>query len=601
MAEELVKVSELRAKFPMYDGVSDEKFLGGLRRKFYPDLTIGQFASRLDFDTERGRYDPTEGMSDTEKVRVGIGQGMTSMARGVGQVFGKVSREDVAQARKYDAPLLKTGAGTIGSITGQVLPMLATAAIPGANTITGAGVIGMGTGALAPSTSTNETMSNIGLGGLAGSGSILAGRAAKGLYEGGKALVAPLTKTGQEQIVANTLRSFSRGDPKALAGLKSAQQLVPGSSPTMAQASRDPGLAQLERTLVNTPEVSPDLAGRYATQRAARQTAMHEVAGTDEYFEAIKSGRSTFANEDYAAAMKAGFDQKKAQALAPTLEKLMQRPSLKEAQATAKKLAAETDAKITDFGSIEGLDWLKKGLDSIISDAKKPGSSIGTARLTALLQTKRDLMGVIEEIAPAYKTANDNFAAMSKQVNAMEVARDLLKKYEPASARYGASTRETLDAYTRALESAGESVKKATGMNVTLADIMPSRDIAKLEAVARDKARAAAAEELGRSSGSPTAQNLAAQNLLRRMLGPTGLPQSWTESRLLQNLAALPMSPYKLMGADKQVLDRLGQVALNPREAAALMEAEQQMARITDMRMLPPLALSGLFSQSGQQ
>jgi hypothetical protein len=245
--------------------------------------------------------------------------------------------------------------------------------------------------------------------------------------------------------------------------------------------------------------------------------------------------------------MKAGVDPKMAQAMAPQLQSLLERPSIQRAQKEAIDLAKENGISLAESpaGSLEGLDWVKKALDNRISAASQPGSAIGKEELRALVQTKSDLMKTLEQIAPGYKTANDNYAAMSRQINGMDVARSLSDTLHRPGSEYavGGSAREMGDAYMRALSQAQDSVKKATGMNKTISDVMPTSDIAALENVARDIGRKQFAENAGRATGSNTAQNMVSQNMLRRMLGPTGLPDSWSESAMLQTLLRPCSSP----------------------------------------------------------
>lgn len=115
-------------------------------------------------------YDPTEGMSTTDKVLAGVGKAMTDLGRGAGQMVGLVSRDDVEEARKLDSSLMNTKAGAVGNFAGNLALLAPTAMIPGANTVAGAGLIGATTGLLQPSTSTSETLTNILLGGAGGAG-----------------------------------------------------------------------------------------------------------------------------------------------------------------------------------------------------------------------------------------------------------------------------------------------------------------------------------------------------------------------------------------------------------------------------------------------
>lgn len=593
-----IKVSDIRAKFPMYSDVSDDQLLMAVRQKFYPDIPPSRFYARIEYDAP----DATEGMSELEKLRAGIGKGMTDAARGVGQLFGIVSRDDVAESRRLDRSLTNTGAGAAGNVIGNIAAMAPTALIPGASTLRGAALIGGGTGLAAPSTSTEETFKNTLTGTALGPGAVVAGRALGATVQSAKGLVEPFTKQGQERIAARTLQQFAADPTRAAEALRTARPLVPGSQPTMAQAADDAGLAQLERTLRNNPETGPLIQGQVDAQRAARLKAVQDIAGTDDYYRGIKEGRSVFAAEDYGKAIASGFDEKALQTVKPQLDKILERPSIKAAQRLAVDLAAEKGEQLTEAGSIKGLDYLVKALDSKISAAKNVGSSVGKEELRALVGTKDDLLKVIEKIAPAYKEARENFAKMSRQVNSMDVARDLLGRMQSPLARAGASQRELKNEYARALENAMESTKRATGLDLPASAFMPKNDLDTLLNVSKDMARSARVEDAGRAIGSNTAQNLAAQNLLRRTLGPTGMPQSWAESNALQAF----LSPYtgltKLAGSERAVLDRLTKAALDPMDAANLLSMSQPQSRtgllgVEAMRYLPATS-AGLLGYS---
>lgn len=93
----------------------------------------------------------TEGMSGFDKFASGAGRGMTNVVRGVGQLVGLGPNEqEVAEQRKQDAPLMRTGAGMAGDIAGNVAATLPTLLIPGANTVTGAALTGAALGAAQP-------------------------------------------------------------------------------------------------------------------------------------------------------------------------------------------------------------------------------------------------------------------------------------------------------------------------------------------------------------------------------------------------------------------------------------------------------------------
>lgn len=598
-----MKVSEIRAKFPMYSDLSDDQLIIGIHRKFYSDIPIGKFTQKIEYDTDPAA-DPTRDMTGVERSVSGMGKALADIGRGVGQTVGLVDRKDVAESRKRDAPLMRTSEGFWGNIAGNVGALTGTALIPGASTLQGATMIGAGTGFLQPSTSTGETLLNTGIGGLAAPVANALVRGGVAAYQGGKALIEPLTRSGQERIAAQVLQASATNPAAAAAAAQGARPLVPGSKPTLAQAAGDPGLAQLERTILNNPEYAPALQQRFAQQRAARMDAVQNVAGRGSYYDDIVDGRRVFANEDYAKAIKEGVDPKMAKAMGPQIQSLMERPSIQQAQKDAIRLAKENGVSLAESptGSLEGLDWVKKALDNRISTASMPGSSIGKEELRALVQTKNDLMATLEQISPAYKQANDSYAAMSRQINSMDVARDLHKQLQkPGSEYLGNSAREMGNDYARRLSQSVDSVKKATGQNRALADVMNTRDIAALENVARDFGRKSFAENAGKATGSNTVQNMASQNMLRRMLGPAGLPQEWAETQALQTLLAPIQGASKLTGADRRIMDRIAASLLDPEDAANLLlvnpELRHGLLAMPQQRYIPAITSGLLASQ----
>lgn len=522
------------------------------------------------------QYDPTEGMSTFEKGAAGVGKAITDAAQGVGQLLGLTSRDDVAEKRKIDSALMKTGAGKAGDLLGNVAVSLPLAFVPGANTMRGAALIGSAAGLAQPSESTGETLQNTALGGVAGAGGLALGRGLAAGYQAATGLVRPLTQKGQEQIASEVLQQSATDAGKAAQAAQRARALVPGSNPTLGQVANDPGLAQLERTLLNNPETAGPLAQRYAEQQAARKAAIGGVAGTPEHRAAIDEGRAIFANEDYANAFKQGVDADMAKALQPQIDSLMKRPSIQSAKMIAKGLAAEKDVALTNFGSLEGLDWLKKALDNQISAAAKPGSSIGKEQLAALNQTKADLMLTLEQIAPAYKAANDNFAKMSRQINGMDVAADLQNRLYK-NAEWGAG-KELGSTYQGELSKAMDSVKRQTGQNKALADVMGTKDIATLEAIAKDLARKENAQNLGRAVGSPTMQNMMGQNLINRIAGPLGMPQSFSQG-VIANTLARPYD-FVMKSAQPKIQGLLAEAVADPKKAAALLQAVQEQSKM---------------------
>jgi len=155
-------------------------------------------------------YDPTSGMSTTDKVLAGIGKSMVDTGRGVGQFVGLTSRQDVADSRKRDKALMDTTAGTVGNVGADIATGALSMLIPGANTVKGASLVGGAFGASRPSESTQETLLNTGLG---------AGGAALGQWGGNK-----IAQSLQPRVI----------DPGVRAGVSAAREAGYVVPPTQA-------------------------------------------------------------------------------------------------------------------------------------------------------------------------------------------------------------------------------------------------------------------------------------------------------------------------------------------------------------------------------
>lgn len=140
------------------------------------------------------QIDPTEGMTTSEKFFAGMGKAMTDAGRGLGQMVGLVSDEDIARAKELDAPLMKTGAGMAGNIAGNVATLAPTMLIPGANTVRGAALInGLAGAALTPG-SLGDRAEAGGLGAAGGA----AGQAAMGAIA---RIVRPNTSADVKKLI----------------------------------------------------------------------------------------------------------------------------------------------------------------------------------------------------------------------------------------------------------------------------------------------------------------------------------------------------------------------------------------------------------------
>lgn len=518
-------------------------------------------------------YDPTEGMSTFEKLAAGVGKGMTDMARGAGQVLGLVSRKDVEDARRLDAPLMKTTAGQFGNVVGNLALTAPLAAIPGANTVAGGATIGALTGLLQPSTSTGETVANTALGGVAGAAIPAAVNGIRTL----RAAAEPFYAAGQNRIVGRALNAAAGSDAPAVAQrLAQAGEIVPGSAPTVGQAAENAGIAALDRAATaSNPGVTNAVSERMAAQNAARVNALRDLTGDDGRRAFFAAERDATANQLYGAARKAPVNPQvytpEAQA---NIAQFMQRIP-KEVLDRARKLAKIGGEPMTDATSIQGLHWVKEGVDDLIGEAKRKGNDTLARQLTGL---QKDLLAGIDNISPDYAAARQVYAAMSKPVNQMDVAQTIAdRSINPLT---GALQPQ---AYARALND--RTAASTLGMpGATLANTLEPEQLNALQAILHDAQRATAAQNAGRGVGSDTVQKLAYTNMLDQAGVPTFMRKA-APFQVLGNVGGR-VADAAYARANRELGNQLAEVMLDPQAAARLMQQATPAEQNAILRLL---------------
>lgn len=528
-------------------------------------------------DYDRMMANPTSGMSGGQLFAAGYGGAVPELVRGIGQRLGAVSQESVDEMKKLEAPLLETTGGSFGRTAGMALPLAATSVIPGANSILGSGLIGGAYGAALPTATGESVGENIAGGATLGSGTSMLTRA---LPVATKSLIDPFRQRGRELIAGRTLMQAAGSNaPNIIQKAKHPEILVPGSTPNLAEATQDAGMAGFQLAASSaSPEVKRQLAEQAGQNMAARTSAIRGVAGTPDERALNIAMRDYMAEPLYQQARERGLDQGMAAAMKPQLQNLMERMP-KGVQEEAQELARLHSKSMGPRGSVSGLHWMKQAIDNRIS-AAEPGSPMQRA----LIQYKGDMMKTIEALSPDYAQANRHYATFSKPVDENQVGEYLLEKFQPALMDYaqGVPTRARADSYASALRNAPRTIKDATGMSGfrELEDVMSPRGILAVEGVAKDLARKAQAEDLAKTTGSTTAQNLSGQNIIRQFLGPMGMPQSWSEKVAGSAMANPLVKGANLIygGSEQKIQEALARAMRDPQYAAVLMEAAQAPA-----------------------
>jgi hypothetical protein len=501
-------------------------------------------------------YDPTEGMTTAQKFLAGTGKAFVDVGRGVGQMMGLVSREDIKRARELDAPLMRTTAGTVGNVLGNVAAMTPAAFIPGANTAVGATTIGALSGLAQPSTSTAETLQNVGFGGAAGA----ALPAISATYRGGKSLIEPFYQTGREKIIGRALRSTGGAQAdEAMRVFSQAKGATKGVQPTVGMAAQQvnlPSYAALERA---TQAVTPDVTNAVGARTAANQQAMQQaLAEATPDIGAARTERENIAGALYEKARSQGIDQAMAQELAPQIQSLTQRlPD--DVIARAKTLAQLSGANLDEAGSVQGLHWVKKALDDKISEATRAGSG-DLARAYQTLQTQ--FLDTFDQLSSVYGEARKKYIELSKPVTQGEIMQDITNRATNmrGDITLGGLTRSATD----------RTAKSLTGMQqATLASTLTPRQQATIDALRNDLLSMDFASTAGRGGGSDTVQKLAYANMIQQAGIPTFL-QNFAPTQIVGNLAQRALG-LAYGEANQKLATELAEAMLNPQQAAELM------------------------------
>jgi hypothetical protein len=397
-----------------------------------------------------------------------------------------------------------------------------------------------------------------------------------GRYAGNavKSVVQPFTDAGQDAIAAKIIGKFGAGGPMAV----DATQLVPGSLPTLAEATGNAGIATLQRA---TRDLRPNaFVEREANNAAARTAAFDNIAGDQGALDAATSARDDAASALYGKAFGAdamrrdlassaqqmrapfsgvGLSGASEDLATPGLRELAQRPMFKTAVDDARQLAANNGITLQDpLQSLQGLHYVKLALDDALNPTAT--TAMGKNATRAVMDMRDKLAGELAQISPLYGNARQTFAEMSQPINAMEALQGLGPRLTDARGNM------TLSKVKNGIASL-DKFRKAPG--VSPAKAVTEDQMAGLQGIHDDLLRQDYLNA-GRSAGSNTFQNIATDNIL----------SSLVPGRLGDALRGKVGGP----------LGQVGRIAYSgPNEAIR--------NRLTDMMLTPELARAALARQ----
>ena len=341
-----------------------------------------------------------------------------------------------------------------------------------------------------------------------------------------KAAALPIREVGK---IANTafnaknallMRAAEGQAPEIINALRNAQEIVPGSLPTAAEAAAGTGVVgfqQLGRSAAR--ELPTEYKARKAAQGKAQTTAIQQVGQTPEALAQAEALRTATANKNYGVADKI---------LASTDEQygaLLNRPAMQAALSKARELAANKD-KTFEIGQNRprqtvpslildeqgrpigetvipaqtselpgtSIQFIKEAFDDLINDPNAAGFKGNEAR--AITSVKNEFLKWADTKNPAYAEARSVFADQSKPVNQMQIGQYLEQKFTPTLGQ--GTSAERAGAFATALENAPTTIKKSTGENryKTLTEALTPAQNKILDDVKTDLARTAESRNL---------------------------------------------------------------------------------------------------------
>lgn len=227
-----------------------------------------------------------------------------------------------------------------------------------------------------------------------------------------------------------------------LPGQLSANLQTMGPEATVADAAGR-NIQQLGKTMMDQPgateETMQRLINRQKQQQPRLTEALERTSGTDKEFNAgmreITATRKAQAQANYPDAYAGNIE------LTEELDELLTRPSARKAWTDARRMAADDGIELPDLymrnddgdiigvdnlPSMEVLDWMKQGLDSVI-DAQTDITGKLSRKGTKVLGIKQKLLEQLDDQNPSYKLARREFSDQSSMLAAARQGRKILK------------------------------------------------------------------------------------------------------------------------------------------------------------------------------
>lgn len=572
--------------------------------KFLADRGIG---SQADLDEAQKRYDTLNKSVAKENQTYQQKHGDSYLASG-----GEIAGNTLATL-----PLLMTGegavAGGINALTRASPQIARLAATYGPNALVRLGIAApiegaLGGGEIAGATSSGrdepvgEQIKQGAIGGAAlGPLSPIVEGAGRYLGSAGKSLLAPFTEGGRNRLANTTLQDFA-GAPVNVA----AHEIVPGSTPTLAEATGNANIATLQRS---ARDLNPQpFTALEAKNSQARSNLLEQHAGTPQDVDAAQGALDAQANHAVSTIFKPGQVVDTAPVVSE-IDSILDGPGGKRTaiQGALTKLRTKL---VNKDGSLESdpetvYNSVRKEIGDMLSG--KSDSKADQAASRELIQVRNVLDDRMQKAVPGFTDYLADYSDASKPIDAMRYLQGLNLKDAQGNITL-AKVQSALNGIAKQRNAAGANPAKA----LTQDQIQALTDI-------RDDLLRKANVEKGKSIGSPTVQNLATQNMLGGVLGNRlqglvphvnpaylgGAAASGVGTALGGPVLGAALGPVGLVaghlagegmkGKNALVQSQLEDILLNPSKYMPLAKRGQNFP-VNRLKLLAPAGVAGYLS-----
>jgi hypothetical protein len=594
----MANLSQLESALVKADAEGNEQdariLAAEIRRLRAEQPVIPQRVQRAKYGNIPGQ-DPTQGMGVGQRVAAAAGSAMDGLKETViqlantgaykgqpdpGRAVREASEARVDERRRLDQPLLDSPAGLTGNILGTLGPMLIpglaasryASLAPGAaatvraatlpTTVRGATVQGAAIGAMQPLGADDSRLMNAGIGGLAGFGGSAAPRVVAGGLRGLMSPIRHVTESGVDRRVADVIRQEAQNPQGLMVPQPSA---IPGVQRTLAEESKDAGIARLERNARSTGQ-GFDVQDR--ANNSARVAALRTIGGDPAQLKAAEQARDAAARAAKAAAFQVkGVDTSR---LVSQLERgearLAQRPAIAKALAEVRTLLQTPGAD-----TVAGLYNVRKTIGDMLSGSYGGDSSRALAASAELLAVRGQLDRVMAKNAPAFRQYLDAYRSGSVPINRMQLGNELIDR-GAGSAIPDPITGDpvlTPAAFSRASGNLDKTAAAATGFRKAKADnYLRPQDRTVIAGVQDDLERRSFAATAGSGGNSHTFER--------------GMLDKRMAASMAARIPGLNIALAELERVGQRRLEmKLAQVLANPAQARSLLarmpEAERRV------------------------